>query len=158
KWEATRNKDWKQKLIAYNVEDCTALKRVTQVVRAVVAGAAPDAPPVANPEFPPVGFVRDLDKLVHDRKWRRVNFVHPDYEFINNCAYFDYQRERVFVRTSAGLRKRIPKQGKSRNCRLRVSRRVTVLSQECPFCKSKDLAIVPKGELGKCRRQRAKRA
>jgi predicted RecB family nuclease len=158
KWEATRNEDWKQKLIAYNAEDGTALKRVTEVVRAVVARAAPDAPPLANPELPPVGFVRDLDKLAHDRKWRRVNFVHPDYEFINNCAYFDYQRERVFVRTSRSLRKRIPEQGKSRNGRLRISRRVTVLSQECPFCKSKELALVPKGELGKCRRQRAKRA
>lgn len=158
KWEATGNQDWKQKLVAYNVEDCTALKRVTEVVRAIVTRAAPDAPPVENPEFPPVGFVRDLDKLAHDRKWRRVNFVHPDYEFINNCAYFDYQRERVFVRTSPGLRKRIPKQGKNRNRSLRVSRRVTVLSQECPFCKSKDLALVPKGELGKSRRQRAKRA
>jgi predicted RecB family nuclease len=158
KWEATRNEDWKQKLIAYNAEDCTALKRVTEVVRAVVARAASDAPPVTSPDLPPVGFVRDLDKLAHDRKWRRVNFVHPDYEFINNCAYFDYQRERVFVRTSPSLRKRILKQGKSRNGRLRISRRVTVLSQECPFCKSKDLALVPKGELGKCRRQRAKRA
>jgi hypothetical protein len=140
------------------VEDCTALKRVTQVVRDIVAGAAPSTPTVANPEFPPVGFVRDLDKLAHDQKWRRVNFVHPDYEFINNCAYFDYQRERVFVRTSPGLRKRIPKRGKNRNSRLRVSRRVTVLSQECPLCKSRDLALVPKGVVGKFRRHRAKRA
>jgi predicted RecB family nuclease len=158
KWEATRGDDWKQKLIAYNAEDCAALKRVSEVVRAIVARAAPDAPPAANPDLPPTGFVRDLDKLAHDRKWRRVNFVHPDYEFINNCAYFDYQRERVFVRTSRSLRKRIPKQGKSRNGRLRVSLRVTLVSQECPFCMSKDLAFVLKGELGKCRRQRAKRA
>lgn len=158
KWEATRDEDWKQKLIAYNTEDCIALKRVTEVVRAVVVRSASDAPPVANPELPPVGFVRDLDKLAHDRKWRRVNFVHPDYEFINHCAYFDYQRERVFVRTSPSLRKRILKQGKSRNGRLRISWRVTVQSPACPFCESKALSLVSKGELGKCRKQRAKRA
>ena len=34
------------------------------------------------------------------RNGRQVNFFHPDYKYINNCAYFDYQRERVYVRTS----------------------------------------------------------
>lgn len=157
RWEATRNQDWKQKLITYNAEDCTALKRVTGVIQAIVARAAPNAPQAANQTLPPVGFVRDLDKLANNRKWQRVNFVHPDYEFINSCAYFDYQRERVFVRTSPNLRKRIAKQGKSCNGTFRASQRVTVLSQECPFCKSKNLTLVPKGEPAQCKRQRAKR-
>jgi predicted RecB family nuclease len=157
RWEATRNEDWKQKLIKYNAEDCTALQRVTGVIRVIVAKAGPNAPRAASEALPPVEFVRDLDKMASNRKWHRVNFVHPDYEFINSCAYFDYQRERVFVRSSPNLRKRFPKQRRSRNRTNRISKRVTVLSQECPFCKSGNLAIIPKGEPAKCKRQRARR-
>jgi hypothetical protein len=87
-----------------------------------------------------------------------VNYVHPDYEFINDCAYSDYQRERVFVRTSTGLRKRTRKQGKSRNRKIRVSRRVTARSQKCPFCESENLALVAEGEHVECSRPRVKRA
>src|SRR5262249_20630081 len=81
------------------------------------------------------------------------------YAFINSCAYFDYQRERVFIRTSPGLRKRTPKKGKGRiNARLPVSQRIMARSQECPFCKGRELALVQKGEQVECRRPRVKRA
>jgi predicted RecB family nuclease len=157
RWESTRNEDWKKKLITYNVEDCKALKRVTGVIRDIVAKEKSNAPQAANQALPPVGFVRDLDKMANNRTWQRVNFVHPDYEFINSCAYFDYQRERVFVRTLPNLRKRILKQGKSCKGTFCISQRVTILSRECPFCKSENLAIIPKGEPAKCKRQRARR-
>ena len=158
KWEATGDDNWKRKLATYNAQDCSALKRVTEVIRAIMAKAAPDAPAAENADLPAVGFVADLDKLAHDRKWRRVNFVHPDYEFINNCAYFDYQRERVYIRSSPSLRRKISKQQKTRNGSLRVSQRVTVLSQECPFCNSKDIIIISNGNMGEGRRPRVKRA
>ena len=53
---------------------------------------------------------QELDKLANARKWGQINFVHPDYEFINDCAYFDYQRQRVFVRTSKDSARRRAKQ------------------------------------------------
>jgi len=158
KWEATGDNNWKRKLANYNAQDCSALKRVTEVIRAIMVKAVPEASAAENADLPAVSFVADLDKLAHDRKWRRVNFVHSDYEFINNCAYFDYQRERVFIRTSPSLRRRIPRQHKTRNGRLRVSQRVTVLSQECPFCNSKEILTLSNVNLGKGRRPRVKRA
>ena len=35
KWEATKGEEWKQRLTTYNMEDCAALKRVTELVCAV---------------------------------------------------------------------------------------------------------------------------
>ena len=32
KWELTNNKELKQKLITYNIEDCFALKRITEEI------------------------------------------------------------------------------------------------------------------------------
>jgi predicted RecB family nuclease len=160
RWEATRDETWRQKLLAYNLDDCAALRRVTDMIRAAIAQAGSAAGTARNADFPPVGFVRDLDKLADNRKWRRVDFVHPDYEFINNCAYFDYQRERVFIRSSKVLRKRKVKQveNRGRNARLRVTQRVTVLDTACPFCQGKEIALVGKGEKVGCRKPRVKRA
>src|SRR5436305_11873574 len=35
RWEATRGVEWKQRLTMYNLEDCAALRRVTELVYAV---------------------------------------------------------------------------------------------------------------------------
>src|ERR1035441_1808243 len=60
---------------------------------------------------------------------------HPDFDFINDCAYFDYQRKRVFVRTSKTLRKnRSRSQGAQLNRKLKVSRQVEITSSKCPSC------------------------
>jgi predicted RecB family nuclease len=160
RWEATREPVWKQKLVAYNLDDCGALRRVVDLIRSVVARMSHTAgTTTSGPDLPPLGFVADLDKLAQSHHWGKVNYVHPDYEFINDCAYFDYQRERVFVRTNKILRKRKAKQGDSRNRnrRFRVAQRVSILSQECPFCKGKKLVLVPRSEQVKCRRQRSRK-
>jgi hypothetical protein len=159
RWEQTRGDEWKDKLTAYNLEDCAALRRVAEFVTAACI-PAPQAPAATPGEAgtPLVAHVQDIDRLANDRKWGRVNFVHPDYEFINDRAYFDYQREKVFVRTSRTLRKTRAKGTASCNRRVRVTTRIRLTSSRCPSCGSEDLAVVPKGEKTGCRRSRVKRA
>jgi len=139
-WEATRGEEWKQKLTTYNVEDCAGLKRVTEVLETIVnrASAAP-LPPTGEPNNPPIAFLKDLEKLSDFHTWGKVPFVHPDYEYINNCAYFDYQRERVYVRTSKTLRKSRAGKKKSPNRSLRASQDIVIVASRCPACKSTDL-------------------
>ena len=43
RWEATHAEEWKQKLITYNLEDCLALRRVTEFLYIRCAG--PDRQP-----------------------------------------------------------------------------------------------------------------
>lgn len=73
------------------------------------------------------------------RKWARVNFVHSDYEFVNNCAYFDYQRERVYVRTNKSLRKTRAHKTKSPNRALKASRQLVIVASHCPVCASENV-------------------
>src|SRR5262249_50587690 len=129
RWEATHDAQWKQKLTTYNREDCAALKRVTEFVYAacIALDTASGSRP-AGVDNPPIASVQDLDRAGNERKWGKVRFFHPDFEYVNDCAYFDYQRQRVFVRTSKILKRNRKKPRVHLNKKLRVSRRFQITS------------------------------
>jgi predicted RecB family nuclease len=139
-WEVTQREEWKQHLTTYNLEDCVGLQRVTEVLATIVNRAnAATPPPLEAPKGPPIAFLEDVEKLSDFHTWGKIPFVHPDYEYINKCAYFDYQRDRVYIRTSKTLRKRHVGKKKSPNRTLRVSQEVMIVASRCPACKSKDI-------------------
>jgi predicted RNA-binding Zn-ribbon protein involved in translation (DUF1610 family) len=139
-WESTHEAQWKQKLTTYNLEDCAALKRVTEFLYdAVAAIDTVTGPRPGALGDPPVASVQDLDKAANERKWGKVRFFHPEFEYINDCAYFDYQRQRVFVRTSKALRKNRRRLGTQFNRKLRVSRQVEITSSKCPACGGREI-------------------
>jgi len=165
RWERTREDAWKRKLLEYNQEDCAALRKVTDFLRdAATEAAAPSVSELPTPlaphstPGPQVVRVQELDKLASNRNWGRVNFAHPDFEFVNNCAYFDYQRQRVFVRTSRMVRKHRRRPGVNRNRKLRPSRRMIITPSKCPRCGGTDVAQLAKGDRHDVPRPRLKRA
>ncbi len=122
------------------MEDCAALKRVTELAQSIIAKDGTN--PVAltgERDQPSIAFVNDVDKLADFHTWGKVNFVHSDYEYINKCAYFDYQRERVYVRTNKTLRNHKAGKKKSPNRNLRASEKMVIVASRCPACKSKDI-------------------
>jgi predicted RecB family nuclease len=155
-WERSGDEALKQQLVAYNQEDCTALKRVTEVLFTVLREGADQGQAAAGGQTaPPVARVQDLDRLAYPVKWGVVRFVHEDYQFVNERSYFDCQRQRVYVRTSPTLRKARPRTGR-KNRRLRVSRRVLVESGACPQCGSTQVVRLPANN--PLKRSRVKRA
>ena len=65
------------------------------MLAAIVTRAnAATPPPLEEPNSPPIAFLEDVEKLSDFHTWGKVPFVHPDYEYINKCAYFDYQRDK----------------------------------------------------------------
>jgi predicted RecB family nuclease len=160
RWEATGDDRWKRKLLTYNQEDCAALRKVTDFIYAAVGAVdQAKASPTAAAGQPPVSSVQDLDRLGNERKWRKVSFFHPDFDFVNDCAYFDYQRKRVFVRTSKTL-KRNRKRGRHghANRTLRVSQHVEITATKCPSCRSTAVVRLEKGRGTPARAPRVKRA
>jgi predicted RecB family nuclease len=157
RWEATRDEQWKRQLLTYNLEDCAALRRVTEFVYAATA-AVTTGSHLSTEGNPPVASVHDLDRLGNDRKWRRVCFFHPDFAYINNCAYFDYQRQRVFVRTSRTLKKNHKRRHEQQNRKLRVSRQFQITSSKCPACHGTDIIQLEKGNRANIKAPRVKRA
>jgi predicted RecB family nuclease len=159
RWETTHDERWRQKLIEYNLEDCAALKRVTEFIHAAATAinSTADSRPGAESN-PPVISVQDLDKLGNDRKWGKVRFLHPDFDYVNDCAYFDYQRQRVFVRTSKILKRNRKRLGTQANRKLRVSRRVEITTSKCPACGSTDVTQLKRGARVTRKAPRVKRA
>jgi hypothetical protein len=45
-------------------------------------------------------------KRTHPYRWERDEFVLEDFRFINQAAYWDYQREKVYVRMSKLIRRK----------------------------------------------------
>ena len=159
RWENTRGEEWKRRLTNYNLEDCAALKRVTGLVSAVTAEVRPASGQVQNGvRNPPVSSVQDIDRSANERKWANINFFHPDYKYINNCAYFDYQRERVYVRTSNLLKKKLRERTKASRQKLRVTKHINIVSLRCPACGSNEITTqARRGEIGH-RNPKAKRS
>jgi predicted RecB family nuclease len=159
RWESTKGEEWRQRISTYNLQDCVALKRVTNLVYAVadkvkltaVSGAS-------DAENLPIVRVEDLDRLTNDRKWGRVNFIHPDFCYINKCGYFDYQQRRVYVRTSKALKKNKKRRKNVGKLNLRVTKRTRITSSRCPACGGHEISDeVNRNEIS-CRVPRVKMA
>lgn len=135
RWEATRSDKWRDRLVTYNREDCAALRRITEFLHAhgPGAGTGGGAKPDAAGD-PLVASVEEIDQLGAPKQWGEIAFVHADYKFINGCARFDYQRQRVYARTSKLIRKSQRKAYEHRNRKLRASQRVQVVARTCPSC------------------------
>jgi predicted RecB family nuclease len=147
RWEASHAEEWKQKLITYNLEDCLALRRVTEFlcIRCARPGSA-TGPRSGSGDGPAVAWVEEIDRLGTVKMRGRKEFFHPDFGHINDCARFDYQRQRVYIRTSKLLKKNRRGPRKYRNRTLRVSQRVQIISRKCPTCGSTEVTRWAKGK------------
>jgi predicted RecB family nuclease len=140
RWESTRDDVWKQTLLNYNLEDCTALHQVTDLLREIGVQAASTASGGSIPaRGQQVSLVGEIDRWDNNRQWGQVGFAQPEFEQINRCAYFDYQRERIYVRTSTALRKGTRGRRKYGRQNLRVTKRIIITSERCPGCKCTSL-------------------
>ena len=98
----------KESLESYNAQDCEALQRLTEFSSSVVTGG-PELKDRAHASFV------DVHSLPRNSffKFRKVQFQVPELEVINQTAYWNYQRDRILVRSSPRL-KAIAQKGKSR--------------------------------------------
>jgi hypothetical protein len=71
------------------------------------------------------------------------SFAFPELEYVNQCAYFDYQREKVFLRTNETLRRIHSSKARRRASKLRVTRRIVIFSRRCPFCQGMAIRRYP---------------
>ena len=129
---------FKDKLTTYNLEDCAALKRVTEFLYATCSRES--RPQKVSEEGFEIARVEEIGSQSARPDWGDTAFALPDFSFVNERAYFDYQRDKVFIRTSKTLRKsQGPKRTKRWKKNRRVNREVELGSQSCPFCGGTDL-------------------
>jgi predicted RecB family nuclease len=139
-WESNNDESWKHKILTYNIEDCLALKKVTETLRRFLSTTNVEKNPNEDESSSlAVGFVEDIEKLSDYHTWRAVDFVQPEFEFINKRAYFDYQRERVYIRSSKAIRKAKTSKPPSPNRSLPASKKITIIASQCPVCKNENV-------------------
>jgi predicted RecB family nuclease len=102
-WELSPERALKDRLVVYNTDDCKALELVFGVV-AEIGGRADEGVNSTG-----AADVVQVDSL----KWKRPHqfqkntFANAELDFINRCGYWDYQRNRVYVRTSTAVKKAV---------------------------------------------------
>src|SRR2546423_233164 len=145
RWEETGAASFKDTLTTYNLEDCAALRMVTEFLYSICLDqpALPPSQTMTHADHQ-VSRVEELAPPSSRREWRLPEFAVPDFAFINERAYFDYQRDKVFIRTNAVLKRRMIRQRiRRKNKNLCVNRSVEITSQDCPFCGGTELTRRP---------------
>jgi predicted RecB family nuclease len=141
RWEQTRDGAWKQRLIAYNGEDCVALRRIVEHVEAIGANFDQDEGGGGTADQRSVERVKAGKRGSDFRKWGHTAFLLPEFETISKCAWFDYQREKIVVRKTKRTLTRTAGRGKKAR-QPRPNRRIVVRSNRCPACKGRHLSKV----------------
>ncbi len=98
-WEATGDLSLKQTLITYNAEDCEAAQRVAEAI-AEICATGTQGPSEDNISV-------NVNSLEYDYRghFGYLQYAISDFKPINEAAYWDYQRQRVYVRSNKRLKK-----------------------------------------------------
>ena len=131
RWEATRDVSLRDRLIAYNADDCEALRLVArETVRILLSEGSAVKPSETDSE---IVHADELGKNLPS-KWHVFKSRLADMEHINEVAYWNYQRDHVFVRTGTEARP-TPKRPRRKASRRKAE--LTVVSKvpfSCPDC------------------------
>ena len=129
RWELSHDIDLRNKLLQYNGDDCRALRCVTEWLRKVGASVWQDADDV------PIN-VQDIEpKGVFPFRFTNFKSEIEEFEHINKCAYFDYQRSRVYLKTSKDIKKALNRTQRQEKRRDRPNKVCNVPPVErCPSC------------------------
>lgn len=137
KWEARHELTLKDQLIEYNRTDCVLLNRLCDfMVRQTLA----DDSKVAGVT---VGRTQELLKV--RPRWQMFaprKYTTMDMQQINRSAYFDYQREKVLVRTHRQFKAINRRHRRWQKTNLRPNQTVLLENKSCPNCGSKHFTIV----------------
>ena len=134
-WEKDRSLLAKELLIKYNAEDCEALQHLTEFV----SGLATSTAELPDNSQPAVVKVESLPRNAFF-KFRKVPFQVPELETINQAAYWKYQRDRIFVKSSHRLRNVAEQTKKPRQPKLNPNKITTCPAPLCCFrCGGKTL-------------------
>jgi predicted RecB family nuclease len=123
-WELSADDALKRDLIRYNMDDCRAAATVTQALLRICGGESGlDAVNVSALE---VGFQRIFGKF---------DGALPEFAKINNAAYWDYQRSKVYARIDKAIQRTVKKSQTGRK-KVIADKQVTVgdTPKACPRC------------------------
>lgn len=137
-WEANEDPTLKANLLEYNQDDCRTLKHVCEFIRALTE---PDVrSPAVHHNLPKI--IR-TDEMIKERpRWelfRPKEYALEDLKHVNKCAYFDYQREKVFLRTHRQFKAINKRHRMLKRTKICPNRIVNIECVRCPRCQKKSI-------------------
>ena len=143
RWEQTKEHVWKDKLPGlqhgglYRSEKGHGVRSGRQR-GSTKPGRRGDRPALA----PMIAWADKVEAPSSRREWGKATFCIEDFDHVNRCAHFDYQRERVFLRTSDAVRRACLKVCERRKApKLPVNREVEFRSDICPRCEGNRMSL-----------------
>jgi predicted RecB family nuclease len=130
RWEKSKGEEWKNILLTYNSEDCHALKHIISIIQGIHDGRRDLSGKIT---------VKSVEDIKYDSiyKFGKTEFLVPDFEYINNCSYYDYQRDKVYFRAKTKRHKHSKSQHGSRRKKHRINKQVEILApKQCEHCSS----------------------
>jgi predicted RecB family nuclease len=128
RWEKTKDESLKADLLRYNHEDCLAAMSVFDHLVALSQGSGGAAP----------GF--EMTDGLPDNKgdnFSRKTFAIPAMKAIVNCAYFNYQENKVFFRTDKNVKRSVRRKRRSSRAHPKVNKSIVGSPPDkCPRCES----------------------
>ncbi|MFQ5493727.1 MAG: TM0106 family RecB-like putative nuclease, partial [Candidatus Dojkabacteria bacterium] len=135
RWELCHSTSIRQDLITYNAEDCEALEVVVKTVLRLI----PKEDTSATLEHPDAVHADTL-KPEYSYNLGPVEFILPEFNYINKCSYWDYQRDRIYIRSNPLLRQVARKKQRKRGSSLPVNKTVVASwPWKCPKCDARKI-------------------
>ena len=95
RWEMSMDLSLKQELLDYNRQDCEAIALLTDRLFDLQLAVSADSKSSQGT----VVLTSNVKRESPYGLFKRVQFALPELEIINNAAYWDYQRERIYVKS-----------------------------------------------------------
>jgi len=135
-WEISQDNDFKSKLIKYNQEDCLVLISLLRIVNSIIENRNTGIPQLQ------IVYTDDLKKFQKTTFIANESFF-PEIKLINECSYFDYQREKVYAKDKTsfdGIKNLSFKKGNKKYFyHLKPDKKIDFKALSCGHCKSEDI-------------------
>ena len=128
-WETLKNDELKYKLITYNLEDCRALMKVVNWISNIPINETENYKKANNIK------VENLKKL------DKTDYQLEDFEKINKVSYFNYQRNKIYLRTNKKVKKAVQRITKNKCNKKKIDKHIDLFFKECPFCKGNSFSV-----------------
>ncbi len=133
KWELENHEYVKQKLISYNQDDCMALHVIHKYISEILKGRDQQG---GRLDFSLVEEIPGNPSY----KFGKIEFVLDEFEHINQCAYFDYQKEKITLRHRKKPNHKLVKKRRLSPVSGRINKIIELpLAENCPRCQSLNL-------------------
>ena len=126
-WELGADDGFKRELVGYNMDDCRAAAAVADALARICGGGASGLNAVD---------VGSLD-VGFQHTWGRFVGALPEFAKINDAAYWDYQRDKIYIRSNRSLRRAAERKRTKSRPTLPVNTTVSPSRpRNCPACNS----------------------